>query len=62
MASSSEENTIVTNGMSEFLRDGENANSAVLVNVLTTDFEGDSPLAGIEFQKELELLKPRANG
>lgn len=54
MASSSEENTIVTNGMSEFLRDGENANSAVLVNVLTTDFEGDSPLAGIEFQKELE--------
>lgn len=54
MASSSEENTIVTNGMSEFLRNGENANSAVLVNVLTTDFEGDSPLAGIEFQKELE--------
>lgn len=54
MASSSEENTIVTNGMSEYSRDGENSNSAVLVNVLTTDFEGDSPLAGIEFQKELE--------
>ena len=54
MASSSEENTIVTNGMSEFLRDGENANSAVLVNVLATDFEGDSPLAGIVFQKDLE--------
>ena len=54
MASSSEEKTIVTNGMSEYLRNGENANSAVLVNVLTSDFEGDCPLAGIEFQKELE--------
>ncbi len=54
IASSSEENTIVTNGMSKFARDGENANSAVLVNVTPDDFEGDSPLAGIYFQKELE--------
>ncbi|MBR2704743.1 MAG: FAD-binding protein [Clostridia bacterium] len=54
IASSSEENTIVTNGMSKFARDGENANSAVLVNVTPDDFEGDSPLAGIYFQKDLE--------
>lgn len=54
MASSSEENTIVTNGMSKFARDGENANSAVLVNVTPDDFKGDSPLEGIYFQKELE--------
>lgn len=54
MASSSEENTIVTNGMSKFARDGENANSAVLVNVTPDDFAGDSPLAGIYFQKDLE--------
>lgn len=54
MASSSEEGTIVTNGMSTFARDGENANSAVLVNVTPDDFEGDSPLAGMYFQKELE--------
>jgi uncharacterized FAD-dependent dehydrogenase len=53
MASSSEENSIVTNGMSEFKRDGENANSALLVNVLTTDL-GDSPLSGINFQERLE--------
>lgn len=33
---------------------GENANSAVLVNVSTNDFEGDNPLQGIYFQKELE--------
>ncbi len=54
IASSSEENTIVTNGMSNFLRDGKNANSAVLVNVTPDDFESNSPLAGIYFQKDLE--------
>ena len=54
MASSSEEKTIVTNGMSTFLRDGENANSAILVNVTPNDFENDSPIAGIYFQKKLE--------
>ena len=54
VASSSEENTIVTNGMSNFLRDGKNANSAVLVNVTPLDFEGGNPLSGIDFQKELE--------
>ena len=53
MASSSEENSIVTNGMSEYKRNGENANSALLVNVLTTDL-GDSPLSGIDFQEKLE--------
>ena len=54
MASSSEENTIVTNGMSKFARNGENANSAVLVNVTPDDFKGDSPLEGMYFQKMLE--------
>ena len=54
VASSSEENTIVTNGMSYFARDGENANSALLVGVNPEDFEGDSPLRGMYFQKQLE--------
>lgn len=54
MASSSEEGTVVTNGMSTFARDGENANSAVLVEVTPNDFPGESPLEGIYFQKELE--------
>ncbi len=54
MASSSEENTVVTNGMSNFLRNGTNANSAILVNVTPEDFESNSPLAGIYFQKSLE--------
>ena len=45
---------VVTNGMSEFRRDRENANSAVLVNVDERDFGSSHPLAGIEFQEKLE--------
>lgn len=54
MASSSDENTIVTNGMSNFLRNGINSNAAVLVNVVPKDFKDHSPLAGIYFQQDLE--------
>ena len=54
MASSSDKNSIVTNGMSYFLRDGKNANSAILVNVVPDDFKNASPLGGIYFQKDLE--------
>ncbi|MBR4694437.1 MAG: FAD-dependent oxidoreductase [Bacilli bacterium] len=54
IASSSNKEAIVTNGMSEYKRDKENANAALLVNVLTTDFVGDDPLAGVTFQEELE--------
>ncbi len=52
--SSSEKNRLVVNGMSYYKRDLENANSAVLVNVYPEDFEGNNPLAGIEFQRKLE--------
>ena len=54
MASSSEENTVVTNGMSRYSRDGENANSALLVNVNVSDICGDDPLKGMYFQEKLE--------
>lgn len=54
MASSSDNHTILTNGMSNFLRDGVNANSALLVNITPSDFNSNSPLAGIYFQKDLE--------
>ncbi len=53
VASSSEEGTIVTNGMSRFLRDGENANSAVLVSVTPEDFKGESPLMRNVFSKNI---------
>ena len=52
--SSSEEGVVVTNGMSEYAQDGENSNSALLVNVGPEDFESDHALAGVEFQKKLE--------
>ena len=45
---------VVTNGMSEFARDKENANAAVLVNVDERDFGSAHPLAGMYFQEELE--------
>ena len=54
MASNSEENTIVTNGMSNFARDGKNANSALLVNVTVDDYYKNTPLDGMYFQEELE--------
>ena len=53
MPSASEENTIVTNGMSEFARNGRNANAAVVVSVTPDDF-GSRPLDGVAFQRELE--------
>ncbi len=54
MPSSSEEGVVVTNGMSEYSRNGENSNSALLVNVGPKDFGSEHPLAGIEFQRKLE--------
>lgn len=51
---SSEENGVVTNGMSLYARDGTNANSALLVSVSPEDFVSDSPLAGIELQRKAE--------
>ena len=50
----SEDGGIVTNGMSNSLRNGENANSALLVSVTPEDFSGDDVLAGVEFQREIE--------
>ncbi|MBS4008543.1 MAG: NAD(P)/FAD-dependent oxidoreductase [Clostridium sp.] len=54
IAAASEADTVVTNGMSEFARDRQNANSALLVQINTTDFAGSHPLAGIEFQRKWE--------
>jgi uncharacterized FAD-dependent dehydrogenase len=50
----SEEGMISVNGMSEYSRDKTNANSALLVTVNETDFNSNHPLAGINFQREIE--------
>lgn len=49
----SERETVVTNGMSEFARDGENANSALVVSVSPDDF-GNAPLDGVRFVRGIE--------
>jgi uncharacterized FAD-dependent dehydrogenase len=64
VGSSSEEGGVVTNGMSYFARDGKNANSAVLVDVRPEDCGADetSPLAGIDFQEDLERKAYKLGG
>ena len=63
VAAASEENRVVTNGMSEFARDRENINGALLVNVTPEDFGGEAdPLAGVAFQRELEDAAFRLGG
>lgn len=51
---SSEAGRLAVNGMSYSKRDGVNANSAIIVAVTPADFGSEHPLAGIEFQRELE--------
>jgi uncharacterized FAD-dependent dehydrogenase len=54
VAAASEENRLVINGMSENKQDGNNSNSAVLVNIHPSDFGSAHPLAGIDFQRNIE--------
>lgn len=51
---SSETERLAVNGMSYHSRAGKNANSALIVSVTPEDFPGTSPLAGVEFQRNLE--------
>lgn len=62
VAAASEPGRVVTNGMSEFARDGKNANAALLVGVEPRDFGSAHPLAGMYFQRRLEEAAFRAGG
>ena len=53
VASSSEPEMVVTNGMSQYSRNERNANSAIVVGITLEDYPG-SPLAGIDFQRQWE--------
>lgn len=53
VAAASEYAGVVTNGMSRFLRDGKNANSAVAVSINPEDY-GATVEKAIAFQRELE--------
>ncbi len=54
VAAANEADGIVTNGMSEYKRNGENSNSTILVSVTPNDFPDASPLAGIAYQRAIE--------
>ena len=62
VAAASEQGRLVVNGMSYHARDGKNANAALCVSVNPTDFSGSHPLAGMEFQRQLEQRAYQAGG
>ena len=61
-AAASEPETVVTNGMSCFARDGENANSALLVGITPADFGSADVLAGVALQRRIERAAYAAGG
>ena len=62
IASSSEPDMVVVNGMSNLRRDSGKANSALVVNVRPEDFSGSDPLAGVRFQQKWERAAFAAGG
>jgi uncharacterized FAD-dependent dehydrogenase len=53
IAATSETGRVVTNGMSQYSRNERNANAGIVVGITPHDYP-DGPLAGIDFQRELE--------
>ena len=62
IASSSEAGGLVVNGMSDYARDGVNANSALAAQVKKSDFASEHPLAGVAYQRKIERAAYIAGG
>lgn len=62
IAAASEPGGVCTNGMSNSLRDAENANSALLVTLQPEDFPYDGPLGGMYWQRDIERAAFAASG
>jgi hypothetical protein len=62
VAAASEEGGVVTNGMSYSGRDGDNANSALLVGLEPSDFPYSGALGGMYWQRELEQRAYKMGG
>ena len=62
VAAASEAGGVVTNGMSDHARDGENANAALLVTLNPADFPDKSVLGGMYWQRQIEQAAFRAGG
>lgn len=54
VAAQSEQDTVVTNGMSYHARDGKNANAALAVSVDPADFDDGTPFGGVALQRRIE--------
>lgn len=61
VAAASESGGVVTNGMSDHARNGNNSNAALAVSVLPGDY-GHDPMKAIAFQRELEKAAFAAGG
>lgn len=62
VAAASEEGGVVTNGMSNADRDGQNCNAALLVTLHPADFPFPGTLGGVEWQRQLERQCYKAGG
>ena len=62
IAAASEPGGVCTNGMSNSRRNGENANSALLVTLSPEDFPYDGPLGGMYWQRDIERAAFKASG
>lgn len=62
VAAASEEGGVVVNGMSEWARDGENCNSAILVGISPEHLPDSHPLTGFKVQSEMEEKAFRQGG
>lgn len=61
VAATSEAGHVVTNGMSQYSRNERNANSGIVVGISPDDYPGH-PLAGIDFQRQLEAAAFKLGG
>ncbi|MCX5785533.1 MAG: dehydrogenase [Elusimicrobia bacterium] len=59
---SSEEGGLALNGMSYSARDSAFSNSAIAVTCTTADYGSNNPMAGVEFQKDIERKAFSAGG
>jgi uncharacterized FAD-dependent dehydrogenase len=62
VAAASGNGEVVVNGMSNYARNGENSNSALLVGVEPEDFGSEHPLAGFKLQSDIEKKAFRCGG
>lgn len=62
VGAASEQGGVVVNGMSEWARDAENSNSAILVGIEPQDFPSEHVLSGFELQRKIEQTAFKMGG